>query len=80
VPALFEVGGQEFVPVVNTFQVQLVRLSVLRRPRRDRALLGPTQLCLQRFGNALRNLSFDREDVGEGAVVSLRPQMQIILR
>ena len=74
---LLQVCAGPAVPKVAAFQVKLMRLGVIGRARRKHMLRRAAQLCLQRISNAFRDLAFDRENVGQLAIVGVGPKMRI---
>ena len=75
----FVTGCVEIPPMITPFQIQLVRFSIFRRSRRDRALFRAAEFCLQRVRDFRRDVGFHREDVVELSIVTLGPEMRVAL-
>ena len=52
-------------------------LTVFSRSRGNRALLGPAKPGTQSLGDCFCDVSFYRKNVGEFAIICLRPEMRI---
>ena len=61
-------------------QVEIVGNQVRGRSLGDCTLFLWRQLGLKLIGDFLRNLALDGKDIGEIAIISLRPQMCVIAR
>ncbi len=59
-------------------KIEIVRLSV--GDQRTRKCRGPDQLALKRSGDCRSDASLDGEDVVEGSVITVRPQLDPVLR
>src|SRR6266700_5853728 len=58
-------------------QISVVSLCIICRLRRYFLFLDPGDLRLQLLGDRCRDVAFDRENVGEFSIKTLRPQMRI---
>ena len=65
------------LPKRPAFVIKLICGRIVRRLRRHHLLLWAGQLRLQCIGNRLRDLAFDREDVDQFPIISLRPEMGV---
>ncbi len=76
-PHLLEVLAIE---QLDPAEIGIVSFWVGRGDGRDLLSLATGELRFERTGDFLRDLRFDREDVGQLAIVSLRPEMRIAFR
>ena len=53
---------------------------VFRWLGRERGFLDPGQRRLKRIGDALRDFTLDREDIGQGPIVGFGPEVAVRLR
>ena len=64
--------------MMPAFEIGLIRMHVHPPTRDERLLCLRDQFDLQHIHNRLRNLILDREDVGQLAIVTLRPEMATV--
>ena len=69
--------GPMVLVVVDRAEIQIVGFETLRRLARELQRLRSGQLRMQRVGNFLSYRGFDREHVGEVAVVGLGPELSV---
>ncbi len=60
-------------------EVAVIRFRVLRWHIRDGLSFAPGKMCCQRTGDFFRDLAFDREDVGQLAIIRLGPDVRIVI-
>src|ERR1700682_1169120 len=65
------------VPKISAPQVKLMRGIVVGRPRGNRPRLSTREFDAQSLGVRLRDLAFDRENVGQLPIVDIAPKMRI---
>ena len=61
-------------------QIEVVRDEVFSRLRIDNRFLCGRELGLQLLGNGFGDLALDGKDIGQIAIVGLRPEMRIVTR
>ncbi len=60
-------------------EIAVIRFRVLRWHIRDGLSFAPGKMCSQRTGDFFRDLAFDREDVGQLAIIRLGPDVRIVI-
>ena len=69
--------SKKIPPVITPLQIKLMRLGVFGGMGRNRASFRSGELGLKGLGNLGGDIAFDRENIGQLAIISLRPKMRV---